>query len=331
MRSLQTLFYTAMPDISTMKAMEMKAELESYGISTKSLFDKRDFEQALMEARSDYEATLQDVMAHGTAKTKGPRSSSTSSSSRSSAKSWSTGAFNNGPQDQRVHVNNGGAGSRRQRASWSTDDPFSQTYRSTTSSKRRYNPNSPFERDDMHGPADRSYHHDYKSGSMWDHASPIEEDPLNAYDNYDFHSEFNQHFQYHPNDPAAKKQQQKRDKERANDWTYRAETQAAAQSPAARAAETYPTDPSMQMKYKAVLEESKQMTVSELQQALNDRGISTKFCMVLADFRHEYAMAITENKPIKKGDGSAKVIDDDEDYDPSYRDVVMERYDPAKM
>mmetsp|Transcript_61016 Transcript_61016/g.149395 ORF Transcript_61016/g.149395 Transcript_61016/m.149395 type:complete len:451 (-) Transcript_61016:454-1806(-) len=348
--SLHTLFYTAMPDISTMKAMEMKQELESYGISTKSLFDKRDFEQALVEARNDYESTLQDVMSHGKAKTKGPRSSSSSSSrssrssSSSSSKSWSSEAPNNGPQDQRVHVGSGGSGGSGQRAAWSTDDPFSQTYRSTASSKRRYNPNSPFERDDMHGPGqghgpppppgggDRSYHYDYKSGSMWDNASPIEEDPLNEYDNYDFSNDFmNQHFQYHPNDPAAKKQKQKKDKERASDWTYRAEKQAAAQSPAAVAAETFPNNPSLQMKYKSALEEAKDLTVTDLQAALNERGISTKFCMVLADFRHEYAKAIAEDKPIRQGEGNTKVIDDDEDYDPTYRDVVMERYDPSKM
>jgi hypothetical protein len=116
----------------------MKEELESDGISTKSLVDKGDFEQALMEARSDYEVTLQDVMVHGTAKTIGPKSTSSSRSSSSRSRSASSSdSFNNGSQDERVHVSNGGG--RRQRAAWSTDDPFIQTYRSTASSKRRYN------------------------------------------------------------------------------------------------------------------------------------------------------------------------------------------------
>jgi hypothetical protein len=292
MQSLHTLFY-AMPDITTMKAMEMKQELESYGISTKSLFDKRDFEQALMEARNDYEATLNDVMGQGT----------------------TTNKKKNNTQQQKVHVN--GAG----RSAWSTDDPYSTTYRSSSTSSR----SSPFGGDGRNagGRSSSSYHHDYKSGSMWDHASPIEEDPLNAYDqqNYDFHSEFNQHFQYHPNDPAARKQQQKREKERANDWTYRSDAARAA------AAAQYYSDPALQVKYQHALEEAKKMSVAELQDALNERGISTKFCIVMADFRHEYAMAIVENKP--KLD--KKTVEDDEDYDPSYKDVVMERYDPAKM
>merc|ERR1712107_677442 len=37
--------------LSEMKASEMKKELESYGISTKSMFDRKEFEKALKEAR----------------------------------------------------------------------------------------------------------------------------------------------------------------------------------------------------------------------------------------------------------------------------------------
>ena len=55
------LFYT-MPDVTNMKAAEMRQELESYGINTQTLFDKREFEQALIEARRHYEQTLSDVM-----------------------------------------------------------------------------------------------------------------------------------------------------------------------------------------------------------------------------------------------------------------------------
>jgi hypothetical protein len=42
---------TDLPDLSEMKSVEMKKELESYGLSTKSLFDKAEFEKALREAR----------------------------------------------------------------------------------------------------------------------------------------------------------------------------------------------------------------------------------------------------------------------------------------
>jgi len=38
-------------EFSGMKPSEMKKELESYGISTKSMFDKKEFEEALKEAR----------------------------------------------------------------------------------------------------------------------------------------------------------------------------------------------------------------------------------------------------------------------------------------
>ena len=40
-----------LPDVSTMKTHDMKKELEKYGMSTRSLFDRSDFEYALLEAR----------------------------------------------------------------------------------------------------------------------------------------------------------------------------------------------------------------------------------------------------------------------------------------
>jgi len=47
------LWYTDSPvnELSGMNASDMKKELESYGISTKSMFDKKEFENALKEAR----------------------------------------------------------------------------------------------------------------------------------------------------------------------------------------------------------------------------------------------------------------------------------------
>jgi hypothetical protein len=47
---------TDLPDLSEMKSSEMKKELESYGVSTKSLFDKVEFEKALREERLKKEA-----------------------------------------------------------------------------------------------------------------------------------------------------------------------------------------------------------------------------------------------------------------------------------
>ena len=78
------------------------------------------------------------------------------------------------------------------------------------------------------------------------------------------------------------------------------------------------------MKYHAALEQSYTMKVEDLQRELNERGISTKYCMVLADFCVEYAKAVAEGK-----EKNSSVHDDD--YDPSYRDVVMEPYDPNKF
>lgn len=42
-----------LPDIDSMKATEMRKELESYGVSTKSLLEKSDFVQALQKAREE--------------------------------------------------------------------------------------------------------------------------------------------------------------------------------------------------------------------------------------------------------------------------------------
>jgi len=52
--SSSLLWYAESPEdslLSKMKSPDMKKELESYGISTKSMFDKKEFETALQEAR----------------------------------------------------------------------------------------------------------------------------------------------------------------------------------------------------------------------------------------------------------------------------------------
>ena len=90
-------------------------------------------------------------------------------------------------------------------------------------------------------------------------------------------------------------------------------------------------DPAVQMKYHEALEQSFGMKVEDLQKELNSRGISTKYCMVLADFCIQYAKAIAENKPKTDQVQLGGEDDGDHDYDPSYRDVVMEPYDPNKF
>ena len=48
-----TALFAKLPAISKMKASEMKKELESYGISTKSLLEKKEFQIALEKARKE--------------------------------------------------------------------------------------------------------------------------------------------------------------------------------------------------------------------------------------------------------------------------------------
>eukprot|EP00980_Cylindrotheca_fusiformis_P003244 scaffold735_cov116-Cylindrotheca_fusiformis.AAC.14 len=48
-----TRLFAELPDIGKMKAGEMRKELESYGISTKSLFEKSEFVEALKKARAE--------------------------------------------------------------------------------------------------------------------------------------------------------------------------------------------------------------------------------------------------------------------------------------
>jgi len=47
------LWSASLPDIESMKAGDMRKELESYGISTKSFLEKKDFAEALKKARDD--------------------------------------------------------------------------------------------------------------------------------------------------------------------------------------------------------------------------------------------------------------------------------------
>lgn len=86
---VSTRLYAELPDIGKMKAGAMKKELESYGISTKSLFEKREFVDALKKARAEGKTAV-----NGTASAKASSSSTSSktngdSSSESSSKSSS--------------------------------------------------------------------------------------------------------------------------------------------------------------------------------------------------------------------------------------------------
>jgi len=58
--STTRLYASKSKDIQEMKASEMKAELESYGISTKSMFEKSEFAEALMKARAEGKTPMND-------------------------------------------------------------------------------------------------------------------------------------------------------------------------------------------------------------------------------------------------------------------------------
>jgi len=59
--------------------------------------------------------------------------------------------------------------------------------------------------------------------------------------------------------------------------------------------------------------------------------VSTKSFFEKSEFVRAYAEAVADNVSKKKSSQSSRagtVKDDDEDYDPSYRDVVMQKMDP---
>ena len=91
--------FAELPDISKMKATEMKKELESYGISTKSLFEKPEFEDALRKARAEGRKPKDTTAPNGSGATTGSGRSQSSSASSSSSSSSSTSSTS--ARDQR--------------------------------------------------------------------------------------------------------------------------------------------------------------------------------------------------------------------------------------
>eukprot|EP00536_Pseudo-nitzschia_multiseries_P003883 jgi/Psemu1/284710/fgenesh1_pg.62_\ len=135
------------------------------------------------------------------------------------------------------------------------------------------------------------------------------------------------------NRPKKKKVQTRRKTEHYEEYEVGAR-QRQHQKQQQRAEPSY-SDPAVRMKYQAALQESYNMKVEDLQHELNSRGISTKYCMIFKDFCIEYAKAIAENREKvvsedeDEDDETSIFGDDDGDYDPSYRDVVMQKYDPS--
>mmetsp|Transcript_45715 Transcript_45715/g.110761 ORF Transcript_45715/g.110761 Transcript_45715/m.110761 type:complete len:213 (+) Transcript_45715:197-835(+) len=85
---VSTRLYAELTDIGKMKASEMRKELESYGISTKSLFEKSEFVDALKKARAEgkkaVNGSAKESKSKASSKTNGDSSNSSSKSKSSS-------------------------------------------------------------------------------------------------------------------------------------------------------------------------------------------------------------------------------------------------------
>eukprot|EP00533_Pseudo-nitzschia_delicatissima_P001645 CAMPEP_0116080780 /NCGR_PEP_ID=MMETSP0327-20121206/1858_1 /TAXON_ID=44447 /ORGANISM="Pseudo-nitzschia delicatissima, Strain B596" /LENGTH=287 /DNA_ID=CAMNT_0003571495 /DNA_START=214 /DNA_END=1077 /DNA_ORIENTATION=+ len=284
-----------MPDVTSMKAKDMRQELESYGIKTHNFFDKREFEQALIEARRNYEQTLNDVMSSTRPKEK-----------KTQARRKTVNYDRSQHRDERIYSSD-----VNDQPGQGTRYAEEQFHRQQTKQRRRThyqaepNPVGNFQRDfetypnvntGPQGGGGRR-----RPGNDW-----FEQDPL-----YDHEKQANgrdEHFA--------------RGREEHFEEEY---TVGGNREPRV----TY-DDPAKEMKYQAALQYAYNMKVEDLQRELNCRGISTKYCMIVKDFCIEYAKAVVEGKEKNVEDPDENTFgEDDEDYDPAYRDVVMQKYDPS--
>lgn len=88
-----TRLYADLPDIGKMKASAMRKELESYGISTKSLLEKSEFVEALKKARAEGKTAVNGNT--------GASSSSSGSSSTSGKSTTTSSADDSAARDKR--------------------------------------------------------------------------------------------------------------------------------------------------------------------------------------------------------------------------------------
>ena len=283
------MLYT-MQDVTSMKSGDMKQELESYGINTRTLFDKHEFEQALIEARHHYEQTLNDVMSSTRPKEK-----------KAKTRQRTVNYDRDRHGDERIYSSdvNDQPGQQRRRTHYQAEpNPvgFGACSEPNPVGFGNVNPNT-------------SGGGRHRPGNDW-----FEQDPLFAHEKQAQHFEPNghgDHFDYH--------------NEHYEEYTV------GGRQPEAQA--TY-NDPAKEMKYQAALQYAYNMKVEDLQHELNCRGISTNNCMIVKDFCVEYATAVADGKAkIMENPSSASdntvFGDDSDDYDPTYRDVVMKKYDPS--
>jgi hypothetical protein len=321
-----TVTTMSMPDITTMKAGDMRVELESYGICTKTMFDKHDFAAALLEARRDYQQTLQDCMSNSQAYEKKKKerqqqqqqqqnkASSTSSSSNSNNRKKSYNYDRTNPshfQEQERMWN-----------MYASGNEYRQQARPNVGGRYRPDPDPVGPR--RQGGRGSYYSHPYDSdggsGTRGFGGAGVVTDPMFDHEaQYAYGSGRRRRAEWGPHSSP-------------HDY-FRNDVHDRNPSSQQKRRQQHPeyNDPAVQMKYHQALEQSFGMKVEELQKELNARGISTQYCMVLADFRVQYAKAIAENKPMTDQVQLGVEDDSDHDYDPSYRDVVVEPYDPTKL
>lgn len=95
--------------------------------------------------------------------------------------------------------------------------------------------------------------------------------------------------------------------------------------------EATPSSATRQEKLEKELNKANSMKVGELKKALQDIGISTKSFFEKSEFVKAYAEAMVDGVPKNKAGTGGGAQQTKEEYDPSYRDVVMQKFDPRQL
>ena len=365
-----------MPDIESMKATEMKHELESYGINTKTMFDKHDFERALLQARRDYEQMLKDCMMSTSSKKESSKKKKTYTYDRTNPshfheqeRMWDLGSndyqgsgfshpppphdpFVGGPfpdmssvsspyEQDVIVVEDDDEDIDTDAYREGHDDPFAYARGDTQRQRQQRKRQQQQQQRNSHhagvGVGGRRPHRGIgiETDPLFDHEAQYAYRGPNGRRRANFDSVIMEDEHYQDPYSGVGGESRRRRYHPSDDDTVRPPPNPRRNS----CQEPQYNDPAIQMKYHEAFQKSTKMKVSELQRELNIRGISTKYCMVLADFCIEYSKAIAEEiLPIletkqeeQQEKESSSLFDDDDDYDPTYRDVVMEPYDPNKF
>lgn len=90
------------------------------------------------------------------------------------------------------------------------------------------------------------------------------------------------------------------------------------------------TGSSREERFQKALEEAKSMKVKDLKKELQDRGISTASFFEKSEFVKAYADAVADNQT-KASSSGKKPGRTDDPRDPSYRDVVTQKFDRRRL